>query len=125
MPSTSALSIEPAADHILVVVNQPQLNDTLLDKLHADTLAAAVQHPDLPVVLDLSQVNYVPSLALGTLVMLMRHLKNSNRRFMLVGLQPDVRTVLTITRLDKLFEIHPNLAEALKNIRGATTAGQK
>jgi anti-sigma B factor antagonist len=125
MPSTSALSIEPAADHILAVVNQPQLNDTLLDKLHADTLAAAAQHPDLPVVLDLSLVNYVPSLALGTLVMLMRHLKNSNRRFMLVGLQPDVRTVLTITRLDKLFEIHPNLPEALKTIRGATAAQQK
>ncbi len=103
------------------VVNQAQLNDATIDKLFADVSGAAAQHPGPAVVLDLTAVNYVPSMALGTLVMLMRQLKNSNQRFVLVGLQSEVRTVLAITRLDKLFEIQTNMRAALRQLRGAGT----
>jgi anti-anti-sigma factor len=117
-----AVSIQQHAEYISAVVNLPQLKDVTLDKLHADVASAAAQHPKLPVILDLTQVNYVPSMALGTLVMLMRQLKNSNQRFVLVGLQPEVRTVLAITRLDKLFEIHPTMEAALGHSRGTAAS---
>jgi anti-anti-sigma factor len=122
MSSNSAISIEPQTDVIRVVVNQPQLNDTAIDKLFAEVSSAAAQHAGLPVVLDLTAVNYVPSMALGTLVMLMRQLKNSNQRFVLVGLQAEVRTVLAITRLDKLFEIQPNYDAALRHLHVPSAA---
>jgi anti-anti-sigma factor len=120
MPSKQVVSIEPQPEVIHAVVNRTDLNDAALDQMQAEVAAAATQHPNLPVVLDLTGVNYVPSMGLGTLVMLMRHLKSSNQRFILVGLQAEVRTVLAITRLDKLFEIHTNLDAALSNIRGTT-----
>ncbi len=121
----SSISIELEPEAIRAVVNQAQLNDATIDKLFADVSGAAAQHPGLPVILDLTAVNYVPSMALGTLVMLMRQLKNSNQRFILVGLQSEVRTVLAITRLDKLFEIQTNYDAALRHLRGAGTAGHK
>jgi hypothetical protein len=74
MSSNPAVLIEPQADVIRVVVNQPQLNDTAIDKLFAEVSSAAAQHSGLPVVLDLTAVNYVPSMALGTLVMVISDL---------------------------------------------------
>ena len=57
---------------------------------------------------------------LGALVGLMRSLKKEGRRFILVGLQPDLRTVLAITHLDKLLEIQPRLEDALNRLRTVT-----
>ncbi len=125
MSSIPSISIELEPEAIRAVVHQSHLNDAAIDKLFAEVSGAAAQHPSLPVVLDLTAVNYVPSMALGTLVMLMRQLKNSNQRFVLVGLQAEVRTVLAITRLDKLFEIQANYDAALRHLRGAGTAGHK
>ncbi|HEY2827491.1 MAG TPA: STAS domain-containing protein [Pirellulales bacterium] len=125
MSSASAISIKPHDEVIYVVVHQPRLDDAALVHLQRELTAAAAKQPTLPVVLDLTQVNYVPSMALGTLVMLMRHLKDSNQRLVLVGLHQDVRTVLAITRLDKLFEIQSNLEAALKQLRGSIPKEQK
>jgi anti-sigma B factor antagonist len=125
MPDTPAVSIEPLEKIICAVVHRSELNDSTLDELQRELSAAAAQRPHLSVALDLTQVKYVPSMALGMLVMLMRHLKTTQQRLILVGLQPEVRTVLAITRLDKLFEIHPNLEAALSHHRGTPGAQPK
>jgi anti-sigma B factor antagonist len=125
MPDTPAVSIQPHGEIICVVVHRSDLNDATLDQLQRDLSSAAAQRPHLPVALDLTQVKYVPSMALGTLVMLMRHLQKSKQRFLLMGLQPEVRTVLAITRLDKLFEIHPNLEAALAHLPGGPSTAHK
>jgi anti-anti-sigma factor len=124
MSSKSVISIEPHDEVIHAVVNRSDLKDSALDQLQTEISSAAAQHPGQHVVLDLTQVKYVPSMGLGALVMLMRHLKTSNQRLLLVGLQPEVRTVLAITRLDKLFEIHPDFATALEQLRSATSSSR-
>ena len=43
--------------------------------------------------------------------------KQTGQRFMLVGIQPSVREVLAITRLDKVFEIYETVDGALDQIR--------
>ena len=125
MPETPAVSIQPHAEVICVVMHRSEMKDATLDELQRDLSSAAAERPNLPVVLDLTQVKYVPSMALGTLVMLMRHLQKNKQRFLLVGLQPEVRTVLAITRLDKLFEIHPNLEAALAHLAGGPSTAHK
>ncbi len=120
MPDTPAVSIEPHAEVVWAKVQRSDLDDAALTQLQADVSAAAAQQPKLPVLLDLSQVRFIPSLGLGTLVMLMRNLKKANQRLLLVGVQPDVRTVFAITRLDKLFEMHANAEAALSHLRGAS-----
>ena len=125
MTNQPTVTIEPRDDVIYALVNQARLDDSAVDRLHGEVLSAAAQKPNVPVVVDLSHVNYMPSMALGTLVMLMRHLKNSERRFVLIGLQHEVRTVLAITRLDKLFEIQTDLEAALKRIHSSTATPSK
>jgi anti-sigma B factor antagonist len=125
MSDKPAISIQPQAELVCVAVHDAALKDATLDELHRALASAAEKHPNLPIVLDLTPVNYVPSMALGTLVMFMRQLKDTSQRFVLVGLQPEVRTVLAITRLDKLFEIKTDLEAAAKHLHATNPTHQK
>ena len=96
-----------------------------LDEQHTSDMQkkvqeAAEQAPGLPVVLDMSEVHFLPSLSIGALVSLMRNLKQRQRRFMLVGLQPEVRQTLATCRLDKIFEIYDTVETATQKIRQST-----
>jgi anti-anti-sigma factor len=70
-----------------------------------EKISAAVEKSQLPVVLDMSKVEFMPSLSLGALISIMQKLKKNGQRFILAGLQSKVRETLTACRLDKLFEI--------------------
>ena len=120
MPEKPAVSIEPHAEVVCAVVHCSALDDAACHEVQREVLSAAAQEPKLPMLLDLTAVKYVPSMGLGTLVMLNRKLKDAGRRFLLVGVHPDVRTVLSITRLDKLFEMHPDRKAALDHLRGTS-----
>jgi anti-sigma B factor antagonist len=80
-------------------------------------MKAAEAKPKLPVVLDLTKVEFLPSLSIGALVSFMTYFKQLGRRFILVGIQPPIRDMLAITRLDKIFEMFDNVDDALQHIR--------
>jgi anti-anti-sigma factor len=98
-----------------------ELQCTELDEQHAENMQdkvkeACEQTPQLPVVLEMSKVEFVPSLSLGALVTLLQTMKQNQRRFILAGIQPNVRETLTICRLNKLFEICESIDEARTKI---------
>src|SRR3954469_8720930 len=66
------------------------------------------------VVIDLSHVQLLPSLALGLLVQISNKCKARQQKLKLAGVQPAVRQVFAITRLDRLFEFTPNVQAAMK-----------
>jgi anti-anti-sigma factor len=91
---------------ILAALQCDQLDEDHIQDMRSKVTAAAGQAPTLPVVLDMSQVTFVPSLSLGALVSLLNVCKKNNQRFILAGLQTAVRQVMTTCRLDRLFEIY-------------------
>src|SRR5688572_14182083 len=56
-------------------------------------------------VLDLSGIDYVTGTALGELVLLHRRARSVGGRVSLANAGPAVREVLTVTRLDQLFDL--------------------
>jgi len=94
---------------ILAALQCDQLDEDYIQDMRSKVTAAAGQAPNLPVVLDMSQVTFVPSLSLGALVGLLNVCKKNNQRFILAGLQPAVRQVMTTCRLDRLFEIYDTI----------------
>jgi anti-sigma B factor antagonist len=118
MPEMPVVSIEPQPDAVYAVVHGSAIDEATAGEVQREVLSAATQHATLPVLLDLTDVKYVPSMGLGTLVMVNRKLKDNGQRFALVGVQPEVRNVLSLTRLDQLFEMHPDRAAALAHVRG-------
>jgi anti-anti-sigma factor len=119
MLEPETVSIQPHAEAVWAILHQSKLDDTVLEEMQREVPAAAGQRPGLPVVLDMSEVRFVPSVALGALVLLMRNLKRDGHRLLVVGLQPEVRNVLAMTRIDKLLELRDNFEEALNHLRSA------
>lgn len=62
--------------------------------------------------IDLSQVHYMDSSGVGTMVYVKREVERGGRRVVLIGLQPRVRSLFEITHLDQFFTIVGSLAEA-------------
>src|SRR5947209_13894622 len=105
MPETNVVALRPHADVLWVAVQPRSLDDSCSDAVVEAVNAAATQDPQKPVVLDLDKVEFVASPGLGALVVLSRRFRQEGRRCILIGLQAQVRSVLALTRLDKLFEI--------------------
>jgi anti-anti-sigma factor len=108
------ISIQPHAEAVWAVVQAEKLDESTIDRMQEDIVAAAAQKANLPVVLDMSKVGFVASAGLGGLVTLSRTFKKDGRRFVLVGLQPELRSLLGLTHLDRLLEIQTTLEEAMK-----------
>ena len=114
--------VQPHAEVLHMVVRCARLDEDLTRQLRREVAAAAEQARHLPVVLDLTNVDFIPSHALGVLVKFLAEFKNHGQRFLLVGLQRSVRSTLAVTRLDRLFEIFDTLDEAVANLHGGRPA---
>lgn len=66
-------------------------------------------------VLNFTQVNYIDSTGLGTLVYFLRQVNTYGGKMMLVGLSTVVKNVFEITRLLNVFNIHETDEAAIKS----------
>ena len=66
--------------------------------------------------IELSQVRYMDSSGIATLVEAMQTCMKQGSRLRLVELSPAVRDVFELARLSSIFEIFPTLPEAVKGL---------
>lgn len=117
MSENEVLQVHPHDEIVWTEVRCAEMDENLTRKMQEELLEAAAKVRELPVVLDVSKVTFLPSLSIGALVSFLTEFKQAGRRFLLVGLQPPVREVLAVTRLDKIFEIYDGVDDALEQIR--------
>ncbi len=67
------------------------------------------------IIVNFSKVTYVDSSGLATLVEILKNMRSYGGRIKLTNLSPKVKSLFEITKLDKLFEILQDEAEALAN----------
>ena len=103
-PGASVLAIRGTADSATV----PDLEQAF------DRLAAA-QHP--LVVLDLSELSFISSLAMGCLVTLHKTVTRRGGSLRCAALQPLVAEAFSQVRLNDLIEIHDTVESALRSAR--------
>jgi anti-sigma B factor antagonist len=87
--------------------NSTDLGDSL-DQLLADG------HKKL--IVDLKDVKFIDSSGLGTLVRVYKHARADSGDVCLASLQPTVKRVFELTRLDRVFEVHPDSEAAVKKL---------
>ena len=75
-------------------------------------------------VLNLAPVEYLPSMALGKLVMLNRKVQAAQGSLALCQLSPTVAEILESTRLNELFHLYATEQEALSSRRSAVQEPQ-
>jgi anti-sigma B factor antagonist len=112
MPENPIGTVEALPELVVLHVQIDRLDDERLRRLQDELRAAADAHPGEPVALNLARVSFVPSLVLAGLIRAATEFRARGQRLVLCGLQPQVRDVFLVTRLDRLFELHENVEAA-------------
>lgn len=73
------------------------------------------EHPARRVVLDLSQVDFLDSSGLGAVVAVMK-MAGPGRSVELAALTPTVEKVFRLTRMDRVFTIHPQAPDGVQHV---------
>ncbi|GAA2445941.1 STAS domain-containing protein [Streptomyces macrosporus] len=108
---TLTLTSRTGPGHTVVTVEGP-IDYHTSPQLLGHLQSKALQQTPL-VVLDLSQVGFCDSSALGAFVEVFRRRSEAGLRLALVGLQADVRRVMELTRLVDVLPLHDTVADAL------------
>ena len=75
------------------------------------------------VILDLTEVPFVDSTALGTILASMKKMRADDRELIVVAGNPVVARALSITGLDRVFSVHHSLAEAITSALDSNGTG--
>lgn len=84
----------------------------------SDALATGAKH----LVIILSKVPMIDSSAIGSLIRAQSAIKAVSGSMRLVGPNETILTALRVTRLDKVFEVHPDEASAVAAIAKSASA---
>ena len=112
-PSTVVKEVRQADDATVVVLTG-EIDLHQSPTLHAALVEVANGRPK-KLVLNMTDVAYMDSSGVGTLVELLRRVNAYKGKLALVNLSPRVRSVFEITKLDKFFNIFPSEDQAIKS----------
>jgi anti-sigma B factor antagonist len=105
-------------------------NSKILDEANIaaiqETLNALIDEEQFPkLLLDFSTVDHLSSAALGMLINANNRIKQKNGQLRLSNIKPQIYEVFVITKLNKLFRIYPDRAEALGSFTGGAPQQQQ
>ena len=92
--------------------------DAYSDKQFTDFILQHPNEPKLPLVIDLSRIDFLDSSGLGALVQLAKHCKDAGFSFQVVGNARVVQTV-KLVRLEDFLHLQPDLDTALDRLAAA------
>ena len=104
-------------DHCLLFHFTGQL-DAYSERQFRDFIADNSTGQSLPLVLDLSRIDFIDSSGLGALVQLAKHWNESKRRFLIVGNSRVLQTV-KLVRLESFLNLQPDLSTAMGSLAAA------
>jgi anti-sigma B factor antagonist len=83
-----------------------------------ETLRQLIDGGTIHLIVDLAQVPFIDSAGLATLVSTLKLVRRVGGSVLLAGVQPQARTVFSLTMLDQVFTIHPTVEAALASLSG-------
>jgi anti-sigma B factor antagonist len=117
LPPTFEVTEESVDDRTHVIAVRGEL-DLGTAQIFSASLLAAIDGGKTRVVVDLSEVVFIGSNGLATLLNGLRRLARSGGRLVLVSANPTVLRMFEITRTDSTFAIFPTRGEALASFVG-------
>lgn len=112
--TANAIITEKAEKAVIIRIKAKLLDENSSQQLIQAIDAAAAEAPDTAVIIDMAQVEFLPSLCLGALVHIANKCKTRSQKLKLAGVRPNIRKVFVITRLDRTFEMVESVEAALK-----------
>jgi anti-anti-sigma factor len=98
----------------IIRINETRLLYPLLSEF-ADSITTLIGAGERHLLLDLSNVTYVDSAAVGCLMDLYRQAAAAGGALKLAGVQKRVESMLTMTGAEEVLEVHPDEPSAIKS----------
>ena len=114
MPDFEGMTFETQPEALVVSVQSERLDYMVLDKLERRISAQATMAGKYNVILDLAEVEFIPSMLMSVLVKTLKSLGDQGRKFLLVGMNRHIRASFKLTRIDMLFDLHDSVDDARK-----------
>jgi anti-sigma B factor antagonist len=106
-PFDQPFTVERHGHEVTVDLSElKMLDESAVQEIREPLLRLAREDCAAHLCLDLKGIEYITSSMLETLIQMHRKLKDGGGRLILRNLQPQVRDVFEVTKLDELFEIH-------------------
>lgn len=111
----SPITIERKGNALVVCPQMKMMDHEAIKSLIRSVEEASGEEPRAPlVVLDLSRVATVPSMALGLLVHVLNGCRSREQRLVLAEVRPQVRQLFALTRLDQVFQFADSVEAAVQ-----------
>jgi len=120
MTDEPTISFDAAEGGAVVTVRQSELTSRLTDLMLAEFARLKDAGRPVTLVVDLSNVKFIDSVALGALVVLLRRVKKTDGALGLVGLSGHVQRMFQVTSLDRVFDLYDSVASALAAAKPAS-----
>jgi len=115
------IEVQTTSDEIPIVNLKGEI-DLHTCGIFRDTLRDLIEHKHYNIVINLAEVPYLDSAALGVLVDAVRRVREHEGSISLVATTPFVRRAFEITRLVKIFQLYDDNEDALAVLRGRTAS---
>jgi len=116
MSESEVIEIQPHEQVLLMKVLPRRLDAAAATQLEHDVSLAAIEQPNKPLVLDLVNVKFAPSVALGVFVNMLKGFDIAKRKTYFIGVNHQLRGTLAVTRLDAMITVREKLADVLREI---------
>lgn len=93
------------------------LDETMIHQIGEEVVGLIAVSSNPKLLVSFKGVEHLSSTALGMLITVKNKVAAKGGQLRLADIDPKIHEVFRITRLDTLFQIHPNEAAALKSIR--------
>ncbi|MCE9553388.1 MAG: STAS domain-containing protein [Planctomycetes bacterium] len=114
MTTHQRLSVQMVADVSIVnFVDRKILDEANIQELGRELFHLVEEEQRKKLLLNFSNVEFLSSAALGKLITLDKKVKKQNGKLKLSNIRPEIYEVFAITRLNKLFDIKDDEADAL------------
>jgi anti-sigma B factor antagonist len=114
----SKLMVHNEGDAVVVqFVDRNILDEASIQQIGQE-LGDLVDNADSPkFLISFENVDHLSSAALGTLITINNKVRQQDGQLRLANIDPQIYEVFTITKLDKLFQIHETTEQALKSFK--------
>ena len=113
MSEQSVLQIQENENAVVATIQCSEFDHDTTARLRAEIDGFVAPTSTLPVLLDLSNVTFMPSMTLGVLIEISNRCKSQQRRLILVGVTPTVKDVFKLCKLDSFFEIRDGVEDVV------------
>jgi anti-sigma B factor antagonist len=114
MSSQSRIDVSKVGDVTVVKFKDKKILDEVgIQELGAELFSLVEQQNRRAIVLNFDGVDFLSSAALGKLITFDRKVKGAKGRMKLCGIRPEILEVFQVTKLNKVFDIRGDEAEAI------------